>query len=109
MSEGDDIDVPASGPRALETAAVADSAAVDALAASAATSPTTPISGDAAIAEALASGRIDAVAASERLIDEVVAEQLAGATPDTLERVGEALRGLLADDPTLGRLLRRGI
>jgi hypothetical protein len=99
MSEGDDIDVPAAG-------AVAAAGGVDALTASAATSPTTAISGDAALAEALASGRIDAAAASELLIAEVVAEQLGPANPDTLAHVSEALQTLLADDPTLARLLR---
>ncbi len=109
MSEGDDIDVPAAGTRPLaaaETVAVGASEGVDALTASAATSPVTAISGDAALAEALASGAIDAAAASELLIAEVVAEQLGPANPDTLANVGEALRTLLADDPTLARLLR---
>lgn len=104
MSGADDID---QAGLPLAAGAVAGSSALEATAASDATSPSAAISGDAAIAEALAAGRIDAAKASELLLAEVVAEQIAGANPDSLERVRSTLRDLLDDDPTLARLLAR--
>ena len=56
-----------------------------------------------AIAQALASGQIDAVAAQELLIDQIVAE-LPG-DPAALQEVRQKIAELLADDPTLARLL----
>lgn len=59
--------------------------------------------GTAAIAQALASGQIDPVAAQQLLIDQIVAE-LPGSAAE-LQRVREKIAELLADDPTLARLL----
>jgi Ni,Fe-hydrogenase I small subunit len=56
-----------------------------------------------AIAHALASGQIDAVAAQQLLIDQIVSE-LPG-DPAELEQVRQKITELLADDPTLARLL----
>jgi hypothetical protein len=56
-----------------------------------------------AIAHALASGQIDAVAAQQLLIDQIVAE-LPGDAAE-LQRVRQKITELLADDPTLARLL----
>lgn len=56
-----------------------------------------------AIAQALASGQIDAVAAQQLLIDQIVAEM--PGSPAELARIREKLTELLSDDPTLARLL----
>jgi hypothetical protein len=102
MSGTDDIDP------SLPTAALTGSEAVDAASASAAASPSAAIHGDTAIAEALAAGRIDSVAAQELLLAEVVGEQLpASASAESIARLTAQLRELLADDPTLARLLAR--
>ncbi len=61
---------------------------------------------DSAIAEALATGRIDASQAQALLLEQVLAEQLVGASVEELERLRETLRELLADDPLLADLLR---
>jgi hypothetical protein len=55
------------------------------------------------IAQALASGQIDAATAQQLLIDQIVAE-LPG-DPAELQRVRQKITELLADDPTLARLL----
>jgi hypothetical protein len=59
--------------------------------------------GTSAIAQALASGQIDAVAAQQLLIDQIVAE-LPGDVAQ-LQQVKQKIAELLADDPTLARLL----
>jgi hypothetical protein len=59
------------------------------------------------VAEALSSGRIDALAAQQLLIDQVIAEQLPPDLPPAqLERLRVEIASLLADDPTLHGLLR---
>jgi hypothetical protein len=59
-----------------------------------------------AIAEALGAGRIDAEQARAQLIDEALRAQLpAGADPALVEELRAELSALLADDPTLARLL----
>jgi hypothetical protein len=59
------------------------------------------------VAEALSSGRIDAIAAQQLLIDQVLAEQLpTDLAPAQLERLRGELASLLADDPALLGLLR---
>jgi Ni,Fe-hydrogenase I small subunit len=57
----------------------------------------------AAIVQMLASGQIDAVAAQQLLIDQIVAE-LPG-SPAQLQRIRQKVAELLSDDPTLARLL----
>jgi hypothetical protein len=57
-----------------------------------------------AIAQALASGQIDALGAQQLLIDQIVAE-LPG-SPGELQRIREKIAELLSDDPTLARLLK---
>jgi hypothetical protein len=104
VSGSDDIELDPS----LPSSAVAATAAVDAATGTAPTSPTEAIRGDAAIAEALAAGRIDSIAARELLLAEVVAEQLpADASAESIASLTAALRELLADDPTFARLLAR--
>jgi hypothetical protein len=56
-----------------------------------------------AIAQALASGKIDAVTAQQLLIDQIVAELPGDAA--RLQQVRQKIIELLADDPTLARLL----
>ncbi len=59
-----------------------------------------------ALTEALASGAISPVEAKAQLIDQVVASQLpADADPAVIEAVRAQVSDLLADDPTLARLL----
>jgi hypothetical protein len=104
VSGADDIELDPS----LPANGVVGSMAVDAASGTAPTSPTEAIRGDAAIAEALAAGRIDSVAARELLLAEVAAEQLpADASAESIARLTAALRELLADDPSLARLLAR--
>jgi Ni,Fe-hydrogenase I small subunit len=97
MSSSDPIEldpkVPGAG-KADEAQAVAPADAIVAAGTTEATS---------AIAHALASGQIDAVAAQQLLIDQIVAE-LPG-DPAELEQVRQKITELLADDPTLARLL----
>lgn len=104
MSGTDDIELDPS----LPSSAVTASTAIDAASGTAPTSPSEAIHGDAAIAEALASGRIDSIAARELLLAEVAAEQLpADASAESIARLTSALRELLGDDPSLARLLAR--
>ena len=59
------------------------------------------------IAEALSSGRVDAITAQQLLIDQVLAEQFPpDLAPEQLERLRGELASLLVDDPTLAGLLR---
>ncbi len=101
MSRADDIDP------SLPANAIAGSATIEASSASASTGASEAIGrADAAIAEALATGRIDSIQAQELLLAEVVAEQLpASASPESIAGLTSQLRELLADDPTLARLL----
>jgi hypothetical protein len=60
-----------------------------------------------AIAEGLASGALDPVAAQQLLIDQVLVEQLPpDLAPEQLERLRGELAALLQGDPTLAGLLR---
>jgi hypothetical protein len=62
-----------------------------------------------AIAEGLASGAIDPVAAQQLLIDQVLAEQLGrDVAPEQLERLRGELAALLEADPALAALLQAG-
>jgi len=64
-------------------------------------------SSSAEIAEALASGRIDAADAQALLIDQIAREQLGdGASAEELEALRGELTALLSGDPTLSALLR---
>jgi hypothetical protein len=103
MSGASDIDIDPSAALAGPDA----STAVEGASASTAASPSEAIRGDAAIAEALAAGRIDSVAAQELLLAEVVAELPVDASAESITRLTSQLRELLADDPTLARLLAR--
>lgn len=103
MSGTSDIDIDPS----LPTAGVSGPSTVDAASASAAAAPSEAVRGDAAIAEALAAGRIDSVAAQELLLAEVVADLPTRVSPESIARLTAQLRELLADDPTLARLLAR--
>lgn len=97
MSSSDPIELDpkvSSATQADEAEAVAPTDAIVAPGTSEATS---------AIAQALASGQIDAVAAQQLLIDQIVAE-LPG-DPAALQQVRQKITELLADDPTLARLL----
>ncbi len=104
MSGADDIDISPS----LPSGALTSTTAVEGVLENPALEPSAAIRGDAAIAEALATGQIDSVAARELLLAEVVAEQLPqSASPESIQRLGAELRELLADDPTIERLLGR--
>jgi hypothetical protein len=104
VSGTDDIDLDPS----LPSSAIGASTAVESASGTASTGPSEAIRGDAAIAEALAAGRIDSVAARELLLAEVVAEQLpVDSSAESIARLTSALRELLADDPMLARLLAR--
>lgn len=63
-------------------------------------------SADAIMAQQIAAGALDADQAASQLIDEVVRAQLPQGTPEQIEALKEELAALLADDPTLGGLLR---
>ena len=58
-----------------------------------------------AIAEGLASGAIDPVAAQQLLIDQVLAEQSPGLAPEQIERLRGELAALLDGDPALASIL----
>jgi hypothetical protein len=58
-----------------------------------------------AIAEGLASGAIDPVAAQQLLIDQVLAEQPPGLAPEQLERLRGEIAALLESDPALTAFL----
>jgi Ni,Fe-hydrogenase I small subunit len=97
MSSSDPIEL---DPKVSRTAVADEAQAVapaDAVVAASTTEATS------AIAHALASGQIDAVAAQQLLIDQIVAE-LPG-DPAELEQVRQKITEMLADDPTLARLL----
>lgn len=64
------------------------------------------IADNRAIAEALASGALDPVAAQQLLIDQAVAELPSNVAPEQLERLRVELATLLDGDPTLAALLR---
>jgi hypothetical protein len=102
MSSSDEIEfdpkVPGAG-KADEAQAVV---AAEGIVAST-TEATSSIGSASAIAQALASGQIDAVTAQQLLIDQIVAELPGDATE--LQRVRQKIAELLADDPTLARLL----
>jgi hypothetical protein len=67
-----------------------------------------PTSGIDAVAEALATGAIDATEARARLVDEMVRASLpAGSDPALVEEIRAQVEALLAGDPTLERLLAR--
>ncbi|MEM6290265.1 MAG: hypothetical protein AAGA54_03340 [Myxococcota bacterium] len=90
---------PVQGPEAAASTEAA--AAVDRAAA-----PGTDPLGLDALTEALASGAISPVEAKAQLIDQVVASQLpADADPAVIEAVRAQVGDLLADDPTIARLL----
>ncbi|MFO7564432.1 MAG: hypothetical protein R6X02_17430 [Enhygromyxa sp.] len=104
MSSSDEIDLDAKLSGALgseaageiaRTAAVGGQAAVEEVAAS-----------NQAIAEGLASGALDPVAAQQLLIDQVLVEQLPpDIAPEQLERLRGELAALLQADPALLGLL----
>ena len=88
----------ASASESAEAAATVDSAAATAAAG---------IGDPAAIAEALASGAIDAEAAQTQLIDAVVASQLpADATTEATASLRSEVEAMLAGSPLLATLLR---
>ena len=99
MSSSDEIELGPTGPAGKPDEAPAVTAA-DAIVTSATEAS---LSSSEAIAQALASGQIDAVAAQQLLIDQIVAE-LPG-SPAELARIRQKVAEMLSDDPTLARLL----
>jgi len=62
-----------------------------------------------AVADALATGAIDATEARAQLVDEMVRASLpAGSDPALVEEIRAQVEAMLAGDPTLERLLARG-
>jgi hypothetical protein len=97
MSSSDPIELDPKVPGPAKADAADGAAPTDAIVAAG----TTEAAG--AIAQALASGTIDAVAAQQLLIDQIVAELPGDAA--NLQEVRQKITELLADDPTLARLL----
>lgn len=107
MSSSDEIDLDTKLPGAVlgsdgaaeiaKTAAVEPQATVEAATAAS----------NRAIAEGLATGALDPVAAQQLLIDRVLAEQLpADLPPEQIERIRGELAALLEGDPNLFSLLQ---
>jgi hypothetical protein len=97
MSSSDPIELDPKVPGAAKADEAQAVAPADAVVAASTTEATS------AIAQALASGQIDAVTAQQLLIDQIVSE-LPG-DPAELQQVRQKITELLADDPTLARLL----
>ncbi|PRP92466.1 hypothetical protein ENSA5_48840 [Enhygromyxa salina] len=103
MSSSDEIDL---DPKVPGAAAVGGPSAANPVGATHGVEAPASTQASAEIAEALASGRIDALAAQELLIDQVLAEQLpADLPPAQLERLRAELAALLSEDPNLASLL----
>ncbi|PRQ07744.1 hypothetical protein [Enhygromyxa salina] len=103
MSSSDEIDF---DPKLSGAAAAPALDAAKAVSGASGVAPSEAVEG-VDVAEALASGRIDAAAAQELLIDQVLAEQFSGdLAPEQLERLRGEIASLLADDPALAGLLR---
>ncbi|NVB41189.1 hypothetical protein G6O69_25340 [Pseudenhygromyxa sp. WMMC2535] len=110
MAKDDDLDI--SGPKPALATPPATAAAIEGAARASAVSPSEAagldVTGDAGIAEALATGRIDAAQAQTLLIEQALAEQLpADASPELVEGLRAEISALLGGDPTLDALLRR--
>lgn len=111
MSSSDEIDLDAKVPgmaAGLEGAQapseVTSGAGVNEIAG---TMSTDALAANRAIAEGLASGALDPVAAQQLLIEQVLAEQLPpGVAPEQIERLRVELAALLESDPALANLLR---
>jgi hypothetical protein len=108
MSHGDEIDLDAKLPLGIAasdpTPAAAGVTAIEG--GVAATQTVSSVAANQAIVEAIATGTLDPVAAQALLLDQVLAEQLPDLAADELDHVRDELTQLLADDPTLARLLR---
>jgi hypothetical protein len=108
MSHGDDIDLDGKLPLGIAasdpTPAAAGIAAIEG--GVAATETVSSVAANQAIAEAIAAGTLDPVAAQALLLDQVLAEQLPALAAAELDPVRDELLELLTDDPTLTRLLR---
>lgn len=106
MSSSDEIDLNAKLPGALGGAGeIAGAAGVETNGVEGPAAAT--IAANRAIAEALASGALDPVAAQQLLIDQVLAEQLPpDIAPEQLERLRGELAALLQGDPALLGLLQ---
>lgn len=103
MSSSDEIDL---DPKLSGAAAAPALDAAKAVTAASEVAPSQATQG-IDLAEALSSGRIDALAAQELMIDQVLAEQFPpDLAPAQLERLRGEIASLLADDPTLRSLLR---
>ncbi|KIG12431.1 hypothetical protein DB30_01466 [Enhygromyxa salina] len=103
MSSSDEIDL---DPKLSGAAAAPALDAAKAVAGASEVAPSEALEG-IDVAEALSSGRIDAVAAQQLLIDQVLAEQFpADLEPAQLERLRGEITALLANDPALLGLLR---
>ncbi|HLT38990.1 MAG TPA: hypothetical protein VK034_22055 [Enhygromyxa sp.] len=106
MSSSDEIDLDAKLPGALGTEAAAEIASAAGIEGPSAVDGPAEAAANRAIAEGLASGALDPVAAQQLLIDQVLAEQLPpDIAPEQLERLRGELAALLQGDPALLGLL----
>jgi hypothetical protein len=103
MSSSDEIDL---DPKLSGAVAAPALDAAKAVAGASEVAPSQALEG-IDIAEALSSGRIDALTAQQLLIDQVLAEQFSGdLAPAQLEQLRSEIASLLVDDPALLSLLR---